>query len=214
MPSVSLLLLLAFAAPGEPGAFELLEECRRAYQSLDVYADSGEISVETARGGETRYRFETRYTPGRWSYSLERLGAESPDLLEAPASWTVWRDDAGVFLFDGRSDTYHAIASAGAGLTEILGIERRAAALVALRLLAAEDLLASPLAASVAGVVGCGERRCWAVDVSPDGAGPDLRVHLDAETHLIRAVEITVDPIEALAAGGDVERALLEAKAR
>jgi VWFA-related protein len=214
MHALPLLLTLALAPPEEPGAFALLEQSRRAYQELAAYGDTGEIAVESAGGGEGRYRFETRYRPDRWSYVLERLGSTSPEVIEPPAVWTLWRDEGGVFLYDGRSDAYRAVASADAGLVEMLGVERRAAALVAIQLLAAGDLLESPLAASVAGTTACGPRRCFTVDVSPAGAGPDLRLHLDADTHLIRGVEITIDPIAALAVGGDVAAALRDARSR
>ncbi|HVR28877.1 MAG TPA: VWA domain-containing protein [Thermoanaerobaculia bacterium] len=244
MPPLSFLILLAFAPPDQPGAFALLEEARRAYRALSSYADSGEIVVETAGGAEARFHFETRYHSGRGSYLLERLGERSPDVVETPAVWAVWQDEAGAFLYDGSGDSYRPVESVGTALTEMLGVHRRAAALVPLLLLDEEDSLfspLSPLAASVAGTIGCGRgspppgdpeptpagqggsgsrgrsasaaRRCWAIDVSPE-TGPDLRLHLDAETYLVRAAEITVDSIEALVPGPDVERARREARRR
>src|SRR5262245_3508756 len=98
MPSLPLLVLLAFAAPAPPAAFPLLEQTRAAYRALDAYADSGEIAVQTAAGDEVRYRFETRSGRDRASYLLERLGAESPDVVERPASWAVYRNGADSFL--------------------------------------------------------------------------------------------------------------------
>ena len=136
MVPLALLALLALAPPPEPSAFDMLDQSHRAYQALTAYADAGEIAVETAGGGEARFRFETRSSPYTASYVLERLGDESPDAVERPAVWALWRSGEGFFLYDGKSDTYRAVASAEAGLIEMLGADRRAAALVAFELLA------------------------------------------------------------------------------
>ena len=116
-----------------------------------------------------------------------------PTLVERPALWALWRSGDGFFLYDGKSDTYRAVASAEAGLIEMLGADRRAAALVAFELLARPDagLLAAPLAASVAGSLDCGGRRCWSVDFTPATPPIHLRAELDQTTRLIRSVEIS-----------------------
>ncbi len=216
MFSLALIALLALAPPPEPSALDLLDQSHRAYQALTAYADAGEIVVETAGGGEARFRFETRWSPYTASYVLERLGDESPDAVERPAVWALWRSGDGFSLYDGKSDTYRAVASAEAGLIEMLGAERRAAALVAFELLAGPDadLLAEPLAASVAGAFDCGGRRCWSVDFTPATPGVGLRVGLDQATRLVRSIEIELDAIDALTASDDVAAALLEAKKR
>ena len=139
-----------------------------------------------------------------------------PTLVERPAVWALWRNGAGFFLYDGKSDTYRAVASAEAGLIEMLGSDRRAAALVAFELLAGPDagLLAAPLAASVAGSLDCGGRRCWSVDFTPATPPVHVRAELDQTTRLVRSVEIRLDAIDALTASDDVAAALLEAKKR
>ena len=215
MVSLSLFALLALAPPPAPSAFELLDQSHRAYQALTVYTDEGEIAIETA-GGDLRLRFETRWTPDVASYVLERLGDESPDRVERPALWALWRSGDDFFLYDGKSDTYRAVASAEAGLIEMLGTDRRVAALVAFELLAGPDaaLLAEPLAASVAGLLDCGGRRCWSVDFTPDTPAVRVRVEIDQATRLVRSVEIELDAIDLLTANKYVAAALVEAKKR
>ena len=115
---LALIALLALAPPPEPSAFELLDQSHRAYQALTVYADEGEIAVETAGGREARFRFETRWSPYTASYVLERLGDQSPDAVGPPAVWALWRSGDGFSLYDGKSDTYRAVASAEAGLID------------------------------------------------------------------------------------------------
>jgi VWFA-related protein len=191
----ALLVLLALAPAGEPGALEVLDRMREAYRALSTYADEGEIVVETADGGSGHYRFETRYRAGRGSYLLERLGERSPDLFERPPLWVVRRGDDGIFLYDGKSDTYRSVASAGAALTAMLGADRRAAALQASLLLAGEDPMPSTLDASIARRGSCVDAavpagsRCWVIDVSL-ASGSTLRLHVDDATHLLRACEL------------------------
>jgi VWFA-related protein len=212
--TLSLLAFLAFAQQPAPSALELLEQSHRAYRALEVYRDSGEIGVATSIG-EARFRFETHYSHSAASFVLERLGSESPDVIERPAMWVLWRDASGVFLYDGKSDTYRAVDSAEAGLVEMLGTERRAAALVALELLAPDaGLLASPLAASVAGMADCGGRRCWSVDFTPASSPALLHAEIDRATRLIRGVTVELDAVDQVTSSDDVAAALLEAKKR
>jgi VWFA-related protein len=216
MITASLLTLVALAPPTPPpSALDLLEQSHRAYRSLASYADSGEIAVETSGGREFRFRFETRYQSQTASFVLERLGERSPDAVERPALWSLWRDAGGVFLYDGESDTYRPVSSSEAALSEMLGTDRRGAALVALELLAPDvGLLGSPLAASVAGAAHRGGRRCWSVDFTTATAPGHLRVDLDADSRLVRAVEITLDALDAATSSDDVAAALLEARNR
>jgi VWFA-related protein len=213
--ALSLLALLALAPPPAPSALELLEQSHHAYGALTSYADSGEMAVETSRGGETRFRFETRYSRDAASFVLERLGSESPDTLERAAVWALWRDASGVFLYEGKSDTYRAFETAEAALVEMLGTERRAAALVALELLAPDaGLLALPLAASVAGTVDCDGRRCWSIDFTPAASPARVRAEIDTATRLVRSVSIELDAVDVVTSSDDVAAALVIAKKR
>lgn len=188
--TVSLLPMLG-AMPVQADAFELLEEVRAAYRSLDVYHDRGEIEIIEGEQQRT-LRFET-YRHG----DLFRLRVEPVDSAESdaePLHRLLWADGDQVRLYDLELGQYRRLASLGEGLLEILGKPNFDALAVATVLIGSSASLSDPDAAALEGAEACGESRCELLLLSRQRSSHESLLWLDRESRLIRRLEVLVQP--------------------
>lgn len=177
----------------QPGAFEMLDQVREAYEKLRVYHDWGEIEILEHIGATVtarHLRFET-VRDGEDRFRLKMQSMENPDKEHR----LLWRSGDEVFLIDVALGQYRRLSSLAAGIPDLLdqgGFD----ALVAVGLLAGSpEALAPPEAAAVEeGEKPCGRGVCHLLSLSRMSGTIETKLWIDRESSLIRQLEVRLRP--------------------
>lgn len=189
-------------AAGDEGAYALWDEVREVYAGLAAYRDAGTLEVVAPDGRGRRFRFATTLEAGGpFRLEVTEVG------VETFSRRVLWRDaEGGWFLLAAAGDDpgrYHPVGSPAAGLAGVLRLEGGLgldALMIPALLLDGETPRGRPGAAAADPPEPCagGTATCRRLTLSWPDDGLQAELGVDAQTGLVRHLEVTAAAAEAL----------------